>query len=373
MDDTLRTPLFDLHEAAGARLVEFAGWLMPMLYTTILAEHEATRTGATVFDVSHMGRLRVRGDYAFKLLDRACTADVRGQEDNTIRYGLLCNAAGGVIDDIMIIRLPDEWYVICNASNRRKVLAHLQQLNEDEGFHADLTDRTIATAMLAVQGPKALDRLADILPGEALRLARHGVDAGVHMTVPYIASRCGYTGEDGLEVILPASAARQAWEYLTTAAGVAPAGLGARDLLRLEAGLPLYGHELNETIDPITAGLGRAVRKRDGFMGHEAIAALRESGTPRTRVGLRLETHRIARQGAVVTADAAEVGVVTSGTFSPSCTASIAMAFVDRAAAKVDTAVRVRLRADHDVDGRVVRLPFYRGSALAQSTPSKES
>ncbi|MFW6155437.1 MAG: glycine cleavage system aminomethyltransferase GcvT [Planctomycetota bacterium] len=373
MDDTLKTPLFDLHEAAGARMVAFAGWSMPMLYTSILDEHHATRTGAAVFDVSHMGRLRVRGDHAFKLLDRACTADVRGQEDHTIGYGLLCNEHGGVIDDVMVIRLPDEWYVVCNASNRRKVVAHLEQLNEGEGFHADLTDRTIATAMLAVQGPEALAKLAGALPAEAVRLERHGVDAGVHMGVRYVASRCGYTGEDGLEVILPAPAARRAWEYLAVAGGVTPAGLGARDLLRLEAGLPLYGHELNETIDPITAGLGRAVRERDGFVGHEAIAALRENGTPRTLVGLRLDTNRIARQGAVVAADGAEVGVVTSGTFSPSCKASIAMAFVDRAHAEIDTPVRVRLRAANEVDGRVVRRPFYRGSAPAKSNRSKES
>ncbi|NLF30875.1 MAG: glycine cleavage system aminomethyltransferase GcvT [Planctomycetes bacterium] len=373
MDETLRTPLFNVHEAAGARMVDFAGWSMPMLYGSILAEHQATRTDAAVFDVSHMGRLQIRGDRAFRLLDRACTADVLAQEDNTIRYGLLCNAAGGVIDDIMIIRLPDEWHVICNASNRRKVLAHLQRLNEDEGFHADLTDRTIATAMLAVQGPRALAKLEGVLPAEVGRLARHQVDAGAHMMIPYIASRCGYTGEDGLEVILPAAVASQAWTFLTAESGVTPAGLGARDLLRLEAGLPLYGHELNETIDPITAGLERAVRQREGFIGYEAIRAIREKGTPRTLVGLRLETNRIARQGAVVLADGSEIGVVTSGTFSPSCRASIALAFVDRARAAVDTPVRVRLRADHEVDGRVVRRPFYRGSAQARPKPSTDT
>lgn len=361
-----KTPLFGVHEAAGARLVEFAGWRLPMLYTSILDEQATTRSDATVFDVSHMGRLRIRGDYAFKLLDRACTADVLTQEDHTARYSLLCNDSGGVIDDIIVMRMPDEWLVVCNAGNREKVLAHLESINASEAFGAKIVDRTSATAMVAVQGPRALEKLDAVLPFDVGSIGRHEVLTGSFLGASYVASRTGYTGEDGLEVILPSMIASKAWGFLTSdKGGVAPAGLGARDLLRLEAGLPLYGHELNETIDPISAGLGRAVRDRDGYVGCEALAALRESGTARKLVGLKLDGQRIARQGAVVTVDGREVGAVTSGSYSPSCGASIAMAYVDRAEAEIGRAVAVALRTNHEVAGEIVARPFYRGSAYA--------
>jgi len=365
-DGLLTTPLHEAHKAAGARLVDFAGWHMPMLYTSILDEQASTRNDATIFDVSHMGRLRIRGDWAFKLLDRVCTADMLGQEDNTTRYALLCNDAGGVIDDVIVLRMPNEWLLVCNASNRLKVLAHLEQVNAAESFGATITDRTTQTAMLAVQGPKALAKLDDVLPFDVAGIGRHQVLTGTHMLVPYTASRTGYTGEDGLEVILPALVAAKAWGFITSEkSGVTPAGLGARDLLRLEAALPLYGHELNETIDPITAGLGRAVREREGFIGCEAIAKIRQSGPARKLVALKLEGQRIARQGAVVRADDVEVGAVTSGTFSPSCGASIALAYVDRQFAEIGNRLNVMLRADTAAAAEIVGRPFYRGSAFA--------
>jgi len=364
-DGLLKTPLHEAHEAAGARLVDFAGWRMPMLYTSILDEQAATRRDATIFDVSHMGRIRIRGDYAFKLVDRLCTADMLAQEDNTTRYALLLNDAGGVIDDVIVLRMPEQWLVVCNASNRLKVLAHLEKVNETESFGATVVDRTMQTAMLAVQGPRALAKLAAVLPIDVAAIGRHEVVTGTVMLVSFTASRTGYTGEDGLEVILPAAAAMKAWEFITSdAGGVTPAGLGARDLLRLEAALPLYGHELNETIDPITAGLGRAVRRREGFIGYDAIAKIRDSGPARKLVGLKLDTPRIARQGAVVAGEGVEVGVVTSGTFSPSCAASIALAYVDRGYAEIGNRLRVTLRADNEADAEIVPKPFYRGSAF---------
>ena len=362
--DLLRTPLYDAHVAAGARMVEFAGWSMPLLYTGILDEQARTRSDATIFDVSHMGRLRIRGDLAFKLLDRACTADVAVQEDNTTRYSLLCNEAGGVIDDVIVYRFPEEWLVVCNASNRQKVLAHLQAVNEAGNFGAKIEDRTLATAMLAIQGPNAIEKLAKVLPFDVTGLAPKAVATGSYLVFSYTASRTGYTGEAGLEVILPALAAGKAWGFITSEkAGVTPAGLGARDLLRLEAALPLYGHELNETIDPISAGLGRAVRERGGFVGAEAIARIRQVGPARRLVGLRLEGPRIARQGALVLADGLEVGVVSSGTFSPSCKAPIAMAFVDRRFADGGRELQVMIRPTEGVKAQIVPRPFYRGSA----------
>ena len=267
-----RTPLHEQHVRAGARMVDFAGWSMPLLYTGIMDEHARTRADATVFDVSHMGRLRIAGQAAWRLLDRACTADVAGQEDDTAGYSLLCNPAGGVIDDIFVLRLAGDWTVVCNASNRLKVLEHLTQLNEAEGFAATIEDRTPATAMLAVQGPNAAAKLAALLPVDLAAVGRHGVLAGEFMGYEFTASRSGYTGEDGYEITLPGGVASQAWEYLVAHGGIAPAGLGARDVLRLEAGLPLYGHELNETIDPISAGLGRHVRPTGSYVGAAALA-----------------------------------------------------------------------------------------------------
>lgn len=363
-EELLRTPLYDAHVRAGARMVDFAGWLMPLLYTGILQEHQATRTGATVFDVSHMGRLRVRGDQAYKLLDRACTADVVHQEDNTARYSLLCNDAGGIIDDIFVNRFSEDWLVVCNASNRDKVLSHLQRLNRGGGFGATIEDQTRETAMLAVQGPKALEALQSVLPLDIMGMRHRDVVQGSFMVFSYIASRTGYTGDAGLEVILPASVAMKAWEFITSpAGGVSPAGLGARDVLRLEAALPLYGHELNEQTSPISAGLGFAVREEGDYVGAAAIAEVRRRKPARRLVGLKLQSRRIARQGMPVYIDGRETGAITSGTFSPSCQASIAMAYVDSSEAHRGRAVAVRIREDQELSGQIVRLPFYRGSA----------
>jgi aminomethyltransferase len=359
----LRTPLYEAHLRAGARMVDFAGWSMPLLYASILQEHQVTRTAATVFDVSHMGRLHIRGDSAFKLLDRACTADVVHQEDNTALYSLLCNDSGGIIDDIFVYRLAEAWMVVCNASNREKVLSHLERLNRG-GFGAVIEDQTLQTAMLAVQGPEALAILQSVLPMDLAAMHRRQVVQDKLMVFNFIASRTGYTGEAGLEVILPKAAALPAWEFLTSPrGGVKPAGLGSRDVLRLEAGLPLYGHELNEQTSPISAGLGFAVREEGDYVGAPVIADIRRRKPARRLVGLRLEGPRIARQGMAVHMRGREVGVITSGTFGPSCQASIAMAYIDYARARPGRSVTVRLREDQDLTGQIVRLPFYRGSA----------
>ncbi len=365
-NESLRTPLYDVHVKAGGRMVDFAGWQMPLLYTSIIQEHQATRSGVTVFDVSHMGRLRIKGDEAFRLLDRACTADCVHQEDNTALYSFLCNDKGGVIDDVCVYRFPEDWMIVCNASNRTKVLPHLEKLNRGGGFKARIDDQTLSTAMLSVQGPMALERLAAVLPDDAISLHRRQVAQGRLMIYDYIASRTGYTGEAGLEVILPAAAAVKAWEFVTgPKVGATPAGLGARDGLRLEAGLPLYGHELNEQTSPISARLGYAVRTEGDYVGAEAIAEVRHKKPARLLVGLKMVGKRIARQGMPVLVNDREVGVVTSGTFGPSVDASIAMAYVDNSVADVATSVVVRMKEGQDINGQIVKLPFYRGSALA--------
>jgi aminomethyltransferase len=362
-DELLRTPLHEAHLAGKARMVDFAGWAMPLLYTSILDEHAKCRADAVAFDVSHMGRLRVTGGGAYKLLDKVCSADIVTQEDNTARYSLLCNQRGGVIDDTFILRLEGEWMVVCNASNRLKVVEHIQSVNAAAGYGANIEDTTGDSAMIAVQGPKALARLAELLPFDVGAVGRHELLTGDLMGVRYIASRTGYTGEVGFEIILPASAGAQAWDALTSS-GFAPAGLGSRDVLRLEAALPLYGHELNEMIDPVTAGLGRAARKEGDYVGAAAIAEVRRKGAPRKLVGVRVGSPRIARQGVVVYADGWEVGAVTSGTFSPSCDASIALAYVDRQFAGIGQELVVRIKPTEEVPGLVVEKPFYRGSAF---------
>ena len=367
-----RTPFHDFHLSAGGRMVPFAGWLMPIVYRSILDEHAQTRVSGSLFDVSHMGRVRFAGPDATRFLDRVVTRNLSQQKVGQCRYGLICNAAGGIRDDVIVYRDERDWLMVVNASNRTKLLEHFEAVRANEAFDVTIKDQTEATAMLALQGPAVIEKLADVLPDEIdLRAMRRYTFATAEvMLTRLIVSRTGYTGEDGVEVILPAKAAPMAMRYLagrTDAADatVKPAGLGARDTLRLEAGMPLYGHELGEAIEPLSAGLGWAVDLSKGFIGAEALRKVAADGPRRKLVGLELDGRRIARQGSVVTADGggAAIGEVTSGTFSPTLQKSIAMAYVDAALAAPGTALSVDLKGTANA-ARVVPLPFYKRATL---------
>ena len=334
---------------------------MPVQYTTIVEEHQAVRQRVGLFDISHMGRLTFEGPGVLDWLERVTTNQVARLVDNQIQYSLMTNDQGGVIDDILVYRQPFAYLVVCNASNRSKVVAQLEGHRGDAANH--LRDRTLDTAMIAIQGPRAWETLQPLFnqPLEPLRYY-HLTMGRLLDRIDTVISRTGYTGEDGFELIVSARAVQEVWDALMESGrpqGILPCGLGARDTLRLEAAMPLYGHELSESINPYSAGLGWAVKLDKGeFVGREALRARKSHPGP-TRVGLVLEGRRIARQGATVLGDDQEVGQVTSGTFAPSLQLSVAMALVDPRAAAVGTELSVDIRG-HREDARVVALPFYK-------------
>ncbi|MHC4413895.1 MAG: glycine cleavage system aminomethyltransferase GcvT [Planctomycetota bacterium] len=365
-----RTPFHGFHVDQGAKMIEFAGWEMPMLYRSIIEEHRQVRASGGVFDVSHMGRLRFRGREGRRFLDRVCTRQILGMSDGQCRYSVVCNERGGSRDDTLVYRLGEEDHLmVCNAANRLKLLGHFEQVRGDLEF--DLRDETFDSAMVAVQGPRVIDLVADLVP-EVLSLKRYrGVVKNI-FGVRMIISRTGYTGEDGVEVILPAPVATQVVGMLLTSVGVddaplKPAGLGARDTLRMEAAMPLYGHELTEEIDPLSAGLGFAVKLEKGddndevghFIGQEALRKIADEGSRRRLSGLLLEGKRTARPGMPVRAGNADVGFVTSACLSPTLGGPIALAYLDTGQADPGGDVQVDLGRG-PVDAKVVKLPFYK-------------
>ncbi len=356
----LRTPLHDWHQAHGGRLVEFAGWSMPVQYTSIVEEHRAVRQRAGLFDVSHMGRLTFDGPSVAEWIDHAATNSVASLTELKIQYSLLCNERGGVVDDILVYRQPFAFLVVCNASNRA---AALERFEAARGrYEGNLVDRTRETAMIAIQGPRALEILAPLFDQPLDGVPYYHLTMGRLLgRVNAVISRTGYTGEDGFEAIIGAHSAVDVWQARLeqgTPHGVIPCGLGARDTLRLEAGMPLHGHEISPEIDPFEAGLGWAVKlDKPDFLGKAALVD-RGRNPGRTRIGLVLEGKRIAREGAAVFVNGNQAGVVTSGTFSPTLEQALAMAYVP-AGTPAEAAIEVDVRGRREPAKRV-KLPFYK-------------
>jgi aminomethyltransferase len=353
----LRTPLYDWHVARGGRMVEFGGWDMPVQYSTIVEEHNTVRTAAGLFDVSHMGRLSFHGPGALDFLQYVYTNNAATMKDMQVRYGLLCNAAGGIRDDVLVYRWPGSWSMVVNASNRTKVLGWFDE--HKAGRDVTVTDQTTGTAMLAVQGPQALQKCAGLVPVELNKIGYYHAAPTQYRGKDCVVSRTGYTGEDGVELVVAADQAVELADELLRR-GVRPCGLGARDTLRLEAAMPLYGHELAEDFDPLQAGLGWAVKLDKGdFLGRSALLQRKEDTARPVRVGLELEGKRAAREGANVLSGEQRVGRVTSGTFTPTLNRAVAMAYVLSARAAPGTALTVEV-GKSAVAARVVPLPFYR-------------
>jgi aminomethyltransferase len=365
----LETALHGWHKAHGGRLVEFGGWSMPVQYSTIVEEHQAVRQRAGLFDIGHMGRLLFRGDAALDLLELATTNHVAKLAVGQIQYSLMADGAGGVLDDVLVYRLDDAFGMVCNASNREKVVAQLERLRE--GLDASLVDRTLDTAMIAVQGPAAIPTLQKLFDAPLAPVGYYRAVRGRIFGAEALASRTGYTGEDGFEVIVPNDLAERAWAALLDAGrefGILPCGLGARDTLRFEAAMPLYGHELSETTNPYAAGVGWAVKPDKGdFVGREALRNFK-AHPGATRIGLELDGKRIARQGARVLRAGQPVGDVTSGTFAPTLAKSLAMALVDPTSATDGESLTVDVRG-HEEPARVVPLPFYRRAGAGRPKP----
>jgi aminomethyltransferase len=355
-----RTPLRDVHVKAGAKMVPFGGWDMPVQYTGIIDEHRTVRRAVGLFDISHMGEFEVRGPDALAVVQRLCTNDVAALEIGQVQYAALCYPDGGIVDDLTVYRLGvDHFMLVVNASNIDKDWAWVTSHHDGRAEWANVSD---GTALLAVQGPKAEGLVARLADQDVTRLGYYRFARGAVAGVPGIISRTGYTGEDGFELYVPAGRAERLWTALLEAGrpeGIQPIGLGARDTLRLEMKYALYGNDIDETTNPLEAGLGWIVKPAKGdFIGRDAIEALRARGVARRLVGFEMAERAVPRHGYRIVAGGAPVGLVTSGSFGPSVERSIGMGYVPVALAPVGTELGVEIRgATHAA--RVVKTPFY--------------
>jgi len=366
--ETHRSALHDKHVSLDARMGLDSGWDMPLSYSSSLDEARMVRKSAGIFDVSHFGRIRIKGDDSLDLLERACTCDIAHQEDDTAQWTLICNEKGGIIDYSRVLRLSDYWLILTSPTSRARVIEHLESLMA--GLNVKIDDQTTKTSMVCVAGPQAPSRLQAVMPMPIASLEYGSVKAGSFLIARYIAVRGELAGLFSLDVILPNMLVSQAWRFITEKAGdnmISPSGCGAWDILRLEGGHLRYGHEINETINPYQVGLGDLIDTRTGFAGQEALASLGAKPPSRRLIGLVLtptqETSAapVPRQGSpVLLCDGTEIGNVTSGTFSPALEAPIAMAHVSSASAQAGMDVEVVIDENHRCGANLVNLPFVR-------------
>jgi aminomethyltransferase len=359
------TPLHDTHVALGATMVDFAGWSMPLRYTSETAEHNAVRTAAGLFDLTHMGEIELTGPGAGRLLDYALVGELSGIAPLKAKYTMICDADGGILDDLIVYRLADDHYlVVANAANAQVVLDSLR--HRAAGFNAVVEDRRTDWALVAVQGPEAAGILAVLTDTDLSAVRYYAITPAVVAGREVLLARTGYTGEDGFEIFSAPGDAVTLWTALSHAGrghGLVPAGLACRDTLRLEAGMPLYGHELTAALTPADAGLGRVVKldRTDDFVGKAAL--IRRGRTPPARrlVGVVPTGRRVPRAGYAVleVGTGLPIGEVTSGAPSPTLGHPIAMAYVDADHAEPGTAVNVDVRG-HAEPAAVVALPFYK-------------
>ncbi len=364
MEEALkRTPLYEKHVAAGARLVPFAGWEMPVQYTGVLEEHRAVREAVGLFDVSHMGEIIVRGRDAEAYLQRLTPNNVAQLTPGRAHYSGLLTDAGTYIDDLLIYRMaPAEFLVVVNAANTDKDFAWMESRRQGDVELDNASDRY---ALLALQGPRAVETLAPLVDPAVLDLKYYRFTQGTVAGRPALISRTGYTGEDGFELYMDPGEAPRTWDELVEAgasSGLLLAGLGARDTLRLEAGMALYGHDIDDTTTPLEAGLDWVVKLDKGdFIGRQVLVNQQREGIARKLVGFELEERGIAREGCKVMAEGKEVGKVTSGTFAPTLERAIGMTYLPLALAEPGTEIAVEVRGKRRA-ARVVALPFYRRS-----------
>lgn len=360
------TPLASRHEALGARMIEFSGWRMPVQYSSIIEEHRAVRERVGIFDLSHMGELIVEGASAGEGLAGAVVSNPPDLAVGRAHYSMICATDGGVLDDLIIYRLAqDRFMVVANAGNAQVVSDALAE--RLEGTRAVLDDHSLATGLVAVQGPRSVDVLTPLTDVDLGSLRYYAIADGHVAGIPAQVARTGYTGEDGFEVFVEIGRTGELWDALLAAVRSAdglPVGLGARDTLRLEAGMPLYGNELDRSTTPYDAGLGRVVKlnKPGEFVGRAALEKVAADGPKRRLVGLTIEGRGIARHGYPVLAAERRTGVVTSGTQSPTLGVPIAMAYVAPSDGDPGTMVDVEIREGR-IPARIVPLPFYRRSS----------
>lgn len=366
----LETPLHAWHVEQGGRMVDFAGWSMPVQYGSIIEEHHNTRNAVGIFDVSHMGRFYFQGENIDGFLDQLTTRRVAGMDVGSIRYSLMTNESGTILDDVLVYRLGrpngESFYMmVVNASNREKIAGWIQQNLQASDHNVQLDDRTQETAMIAVQGPKANELVAKLAELDPSTLKYYTGTVSTVAGHEAVISRTGYTGEDGCEIICEAGSAAEICaqiQNLASEIGGGPAGLGARDTLRLEAAMPLYGHELSEDINAAQTDLRFAMNFKDRkFCGRSAILAAKKNDSLPTRVGLELEGRRAARENCQILIDGQNVGFITSGTFAPTLQKAISMGYIDRKYAVAGTQVTIDIRGK-SASATIVDLPFYKRS-----------
>jgi aminomethyltransferase len=359
----LRTPLHARHVELGARMVPFAGWEMPVQYASIIDEHRTVRSAVGLFDLSHMGEVLIGGPEALAFTRYAVVSDPSTLEPGQAQYSMLCEEGGGIIDDLIVYRTDDGYLIVCNASNRDVVVAHLNGLRGRGDFDATIEDRSDRTALIAPQGPRAAELLGGLTDLDLGSLGYYRSMRGAVAGIDCLVARTGYTGEDGFELFCDARRAVQLWDAVVeagTAFDLKPCGLGSRDTLRLEAGMPLYGNELGRDVNPYEANLGRVVKLDKGeFVGRAALASVQQSGPAHKLVGLVMRANAIARHGYPVRVDGTDAGLVTSGTASPTLGEPIAMAYLPVGAAGIGREVEVVVR-ERPYRAEQVKLPFYK-------------
>lgn len=358
MGDLRSTPLSKLHRDVGARMVEFAGWDMPVQYEGILSEARAVRRSAGLFDVSHMGRFLIEGPGAAVHLDRVLSVNVPRLAVGRARYGVVCDESGGIIDDCIVYRLGEEKYLLVpNAANSASVAAWLARWVPPDA-DSTTSDVTGELAMIALQGPEAIEMLGNLTPTDLSSLRPFRLCEAEVAGVPAIIARTGYTGEDGVEFLAPADSAPDLWTALADR-GAAMCGLGARDVLRIEAGLLLHGSDMDVSVNPYEAGLGRFVSpERDGYVAGAALRRLRDEGPSRRLVGLRVTGRRMIRGGHAILSGGQEIGRVTSGSYSPALDSNLGLGYVPAELSTEGTRLTVNVRAN-EVEVEVAGLPFY--------------
>lgn len=359
MTKTLQpTAMAELHRQAGAKMVPFAGWDMPVQYQGVRQEHEAVRTRAGIFDLSHMGEIEFRGGGAAEFVQQLVTNDVNRVDEFQAQYTCMTNEAGKVLDDMLVYRFPDRYWLVVNASNRLKVFDWISQHKPPE---VEVVDLSLSTSLIAVQGPASEELLQPLVEADLSGLGYYRFLETRVNGVQAVVSRTGYTGEDGFEIYLDWDAGPALWSKLSAIEGLLPIGLGARDTLRLEAGYALYGNELSEDVTPLDVGLGWVVKLDTGFLGSEALARHKEAGPTTTITGFEMEGRQIPRGGYPVFAEGRQVGQVTSGTFSPSLKKGVGLALVEKSARAAGTSVEIEIRGRRQ-QATIARPPFVRGS-----------
>lgn len=363
MTEEKQTPLFGWHDANGGKMVEYAGWQMPVQYEGLIAEHQAVRQKAGIFDVSHMGEVRVRGKEALNFIQHLLTNDFSSMKDGEILYTFMCYPEGGVVDDLLVYRFGENQYLlVINAGNVEKDLVWIQK--EAEAFDVTINDESENTGELAIQGPLAEEITQQLTDTDLSEIKFfHFKDNVTIEGVNCLISRTGYTGEDGFEIYTQWEDLEPVWKALMEAGkekGIQPAGLGCRDTLRFEAGLPLYGHEISQDISPLEAGFGFFVKlKKEDFVGREALVKQKQEGIPRKLVGFELIGRGIARSGYDVVLNDEKIGFVTTGYLSPTLNKNIGLALVDRKAIENADQMQIQIR-NKRVDAKLISKPFYR-------------